>query len=223
MVGGARQIVEEMERTKAGTNKVPGKENDAGDGDARSKATKDDMNVEGDTRTKKHDNDGDMEIILESAGRDEGKDPVHEKAKLLAAYDINHVSLHRAPETWLTEVDNFVFSNTHSLIYIDCSTSRVSVFFNLLEKINSIKTPWSLFVLCATRVEMLSNVMGALQRKFSNKTVYPICISTGKQTSRVRSMFGVYIPESSAEVVFTHVDISSCMGGATRGVALTVP
>ena len=225
-------LVEEMQRTKAGTNKsqqgtdVAGAGSSApGAGDAGSNGGPGDSQgsaaPDADTAKKSDDEDDGVGIMdMEEAT----KDPVLEKAQLMVTTDMATVSVHQNEQAWAEEVASSVFSSSKVVVAFECPTSRVSVFHDLMKLSSHLpqNTSFSVWMNLGFRLGLLGSMMEALQKRFPGRPVYAVQMAVGRQSERVKPSYGLYMPmdaklESGCP---TSVNVAGCRAISSEGIRL---
>ena len=78
------------------------------------------------------------------------------------------------------EVQSQVFPSSKPIVYIECPTSRATVFHNFLKLHEKFPKQFASFVPLGSRVDMLSGVLIALTKKWPSRPIFVVQMSVGK-------------------------------------------
>ena len=148
--------------------------------------------------------------------------PQQENSFHLPQDDLVQVSVHTTDVAWINEVKANVFPTSKAIIYIESPTSRASVFANFLKMSDNFPKQFSLYVPVASRLDILSMLMESMKKKWPSRSVYALQLSTGKQSSRLKPSYAIYMPLDPKEegVTPTHVNLSGCRSVAMEGLRM---
>jgi hypothetical protein len=213
-------LVEEMQKTKAGTNKsAAGASADsavsagaAGDTEAGATVSGAEAAVAAE--------DADMTALI---GDDEPPlDPVLQKAESMATSEMASISIHTDAATFADELKSTIYASSRPLIVVECPTSRQTTFFSLLERVSDVPggVASGLLIPLGSRDELISTLRGALRKRFPGRRVDLVTLSIGKQTTRIRPSYVIYMPPTADVQAPAHVSIEGCRARASEGIRL---
>ncbi len=214
-------LVEEMQKTKAGTNKSAAGSSaaDAADGGSPSGgvAGSDAAGAAGSTAAEEH--DGDVGLLDDE---EPAVDPVLEKAQAMAASEMAPISIHTDATAFADELKSTIYASSRPLVVIECPTSRQSTYFALLERLSDIPAvaSYGLLIPLGNRDELIGSLRGFLRKRFPGRAVFLVTLSVGKQTARIRPSYILYMPHSADIQAAAHVGIEGCRARASEGIRL---
>ena len=215
-------MVDEMLRTKAGTNKAdPGAGSAAPlalcAGDAAAEAGEAGGPAPMDCN---EDSGSDVDCLADTVTVPD--DPVVSKANSLAEAELAGVSIHTSADDWADEVKASVYPTSKSIVYVECPTSRAQVFHNFLKLADKFPAQLSVFIPVGARLDMLGSMQAALQKRFPKRSVFAIQLSVGKQSSRIKPGYALYVPmdATSEPVSPAHVELNGCRATSAEGIRL---
>jgi hypothetical protein len=208
-------LVAEMQRTKAGTNKSAGSSATGGGAAVDTPAPAD--STAGSTA---EDPDGDGDALLLDERPATIIDPVLKRAQDLAMSEMAAVSIHTDPTQWADELKSSIYPSSRPLVLVECPTSRMTVFHALLEHLPSIPGDFGLLIPLSFRDELISGVRKVLSKKFPTRPVYMVTMSVGRQSTRVRPSYALYVPPPGIVGAPAHVSIAGCRARASEGIRM---
>lgn len=128
-----------------------------------------------------------------------GEDPVAVKAWSLAEAEMVGISTHTDVEGWRQEVNTSLHPRSKAILYVECPTSRAATFHNLFKLVETLPSPFSVYVPVGHRLELLGALSAALLKKFPDRPTFCVQLSMGRQSARVRPTYALYIPLQGAE------------------------
>ncbi len=150
------------------------------------------------------------------------EDLVAAKAKELADTDLMHVTFHSSEESWAADVKSNVFPSSKPIVYVECPTSRASVFHNFLKLADKFPPQFSLYIPLGNRLDMLSGLSATLKKKWLARPTYAIQLSVGRQSTRIKPSYALYMPMEADQdkSAATHVSLEGCRAVAAEGIRL---
>jgi hypothetical protein len=116
------------------------------------------------------------------------------KAWSLAEAEMVGISTHMEFEGWQREVKASLHPRSKAILYVECPTSRASTFHNLLKLVDTLPSPFSVYVPVGHRLELLGALSAVLIKKFPDRPTFCVQLSMGRQSARVRPTYALYIP-----------------------------
>ena len=145
-------------------------------------------------------------------------DPIVEKAEQLAVAEMASISIHTERGAFIEELKTAVFPSSKPLVVIECPTSRAAVFTSFFDLLIEVPVRFSLLVPLGSRDELIS-VMKGILKKLPGRTIFTVALSLGKQSSRQRPSYALYVPAQDGPVTF-HVGLEGCRAHASEGIRL---
>ena len=209
-------LVREMETVKAGTNKST---NMVASGSALAVAPVDMTDEAAAGGAPPGEEDDDMGCLLDDGPGAVQADPIIERAEQLAVAEMANISIHTEKGAFIEELKTAVYQSAKPLVVVECPTSRAAVFTTFFDLICEVPVRFSLLVPLGSRDELISTIKAILRKKLPGRTIYTVALSLGKQSSRQRPSYALFVPSQDGPVTF-HVGLEGCRANASEGVRL---
>ena len=209
-------LVREMQNVKAGTNKSP----DVVSGSTLAANAPVDMTDEA-AAGGPHpvEEDDEMGCLMDDGPVAVEADPIVEKAEQLAVAEMASISIHTERGAFIEELKTAVYPSSKPLVVIECPTSRAAVFTSFFDLLVEVPVRFSLLVPLGSRDELISVMKSILKKKLPGRTIFTVALSLGKQSSRQRPSYALYVPAQDGPVTF-HVGLEGCRAHASEGIRL---